>query len=156
VGLIIPESMYTDPVGRGHIRQLGIYSDKLIPGLKRMADAVHQHGAKIASELMYTGRETSSYITGFQPVAPSPVACKVLAGGEAPRELTKDEIKKLIDDYGEAARRSVEAGFDLVEIHVPMAISSVSSCLPLPINGRTSMEAPLRTACVFPWRSSRG
>jgi 2,4-dienoyl-CoA reductase-like NADH-dependent reductase (Old Yellow Enzyme family) len=35
VGLIIPESMYTDPVGRGHIRQLGIHDDKLIPGLKR-------------------------------------------------------------------------------------------------------------------------
>jgi 2,4-dienoyl-CoA reductase-like NADH-dependent reductase (Old Yellow Enzyme family)/thioredoxin reductase len=117
VGLIIPESMYTDPVGRGHIRQLGIYSDHLIPGLKRMTKAVHQHGAKIASELMFTGREASSYITGFQPVAPSPVACKVLAGGDAPRELTKDEIKKLIDDYGEAARRSVEAGFDLVEVH---------------------------------------
>lgn len=117
VGLIIPESMYTDPVGRGHIRQLGIYSDHLIPGLKRMTEAVHRHGAKMASELMYTGRETSSYITGFQPVAPSPVACKVLAGGEAPRELTKDEIRKLIDDYGEAARRSVEAGFDMVEIH---------------------------------------
>jgi 2,4-dienoyl-CoA reductase-like NADH-dependent reductase (Old Yellow Enzyme family)/thioredoxin reductase len=117
VGLIIPESMYTDPVGRGHIRQLGIYSDHLIPGLKRMTEAVHQHGAKIASELMFTGREASSYITGFQPVAPSPVACKVLAGGDAPRELTKDEIKKLIDDYGEAARRSVEAGFDLVEVH---------------------------------------
>jgi len=117
VGLIIPESMYTDPVGRGHIRQLGIYDDKLIPGLKRLTDAVHRHGAKMASELMYTGRETSSYITGFQPVAPSKVPCKVLAGGEAPRELTKDEIRKVIDDYGEAARRSVEAGFDLVEVH---------------------------------------
>ncbi len=117
VGLIIVESMYTGPVGRGHIRQLGIYDDRLIPGLRRMTDAVHQHGAKVASELMYTGREASSYITGFQPVAPSMVPCKVLAGGEAPRELTKAEIKRLIDDYGEAARRSVEAGFDLIEIH---------------------------------------
>ncbi|MGA2465073.1 MAG: FAD-dependent oxidoreductase [Thermodesulfobacteriota bacterium] len=117
VGLIIVESMYTHPVGRGHLRQLGIYDDKLIPGLRRMADAVHKHGAKVASELMFTGRETSSYITGFQPVAPSMVPCKVLAGGETPRELTVPEIKQLIDGYGEAARRSVEAGFDLIEIH---------------------------------------
>jgi len=117
VGLIIVESMYIDPIGRGHIRQLGIYDDKLIPGLRRMTDAVHANGAKIASELMFTGRETSSYITGFQPVAPSNVPCTVLAGGEAPRELTLAEIKGLIDRFAEAARRSVEAGFDLVEIH---------------------------------------
>jgi 2,4-dienoyl-CoA reductase-like NADH-dependent reductase (Old Yellow Enzyme family)/thioredoxin reductase len=117
VGLIIVESMYTNPVGRGHIRQLGIHDDNLIPGLRRMVDAVHKHGAKVASELMFAGRETSSYITGFQPVAPSLVPCKVLAGGEAPRVLTVPEIKQLIDDYGEAARRSVKAGFDLIEIH---------------------------------------
>ena len=117
VGLIIVESMYTHPVGKGHVRQLGIYDDKLIPGLRRMTEAVHSHGAKLASELMFTGRETSSYITGFQPVAPSRVPCKVLAGGEAPRELTVPEIKQLIDGYGEAARRSVESGFDLIEIH---------------------------------------
>ncbi len=117
VGLIIVESMYIDPIGRGHIRQLGIYADKLIPGLRRLTDAVHANGAKVASEPMSCGRETSSYITGFQPVAPSNVPCKVLAGGEAPRELTVDEIRGLIDSFGEAARRSMEAGFDLIEIH---------------------------------------
>jgi 2,4-dienoyl-CoA reductase-like NADH-dependent reductase (Old Yellow Enzyme family)/thioredoxin reductase len=117
VGLFIVESMYMDPVGRGHIRQLGIYDDNLIPGLRRMADAVHANGAKVASEPMSCGRETSSYITGFQPYGPSSVPCKVLAGGEAPRELTVSEIKGLVDGFGEAARRSIEAGFDLIEIH---------------------------------------
>ena len=117
IGLINVESIYIDPVGRGHIRQLGIYDDKLIPGLKRMTDAVHEHGAKIATHLMHCGRETSSYITGFQPVAPSNVPCKVLAGGDIPRELTIDEIQRLIEEFGEAARRSIEAGFDLIEIH---------------------------------------
>ncbi len=117
VGLIIVESMYIDPAGRGHIRQLGIYDDKLIPGLRRLTDAVHANGAKVASEPMSCGRETSSYITGFQPYGASNVPCKVLAGGEAPRELTVAEIEGLIDGFGEAARRSLEAGFDLVEIH---------------------------------------
>jgi len=117
VGLIIVESMYVDPVGRGHIRQLGIYDDKLIPGLRRLTDAVHTYGVKVASEPMSCGRETSSYITGAQPYGASNVPCKVLAGGEAPRELTVAEIKGLIDSFGEAARRSLEAGFDLVEIH---------------------------------------
>lgn len=117
IGLINVESIYIDPVGRGHIRQLGIYDDKLIPGLRRMTDTVHEHGAKIATHLMHCGRETSSYITGFQPVAPSNVPCKVLAGGDIPRELTIDEIQRLIEEFGEAARRSIEAGFDLIEIH---------------------------------------
>jgi 2,4-dienoyl-CoA reductase-like NADH-dependent reductase (Old Yellow Enzyme family) len=117
VGLILVESMYIDPVGRGHIRQLGLYHDKLIPGLRRMTEAVHASGGKVASELMHAGREASSYITGFQPVAPSVVPCKVLAGGDTPRALTVDEIKRLIDIHGEAALRSVESGFDLIEIH---------------------------------------
>jgi 2,4-dienoyl-CoA reductase-like NADH-dependent reductase (Old Yellow Enzyme family) len=106
-----------DPVGRGHIRQLGIYDDKLIPGLRRLTDAVHAFGAKVASEPMSCGRETSSYITGFQPYGASNVPCKVLAGGEDPRELTVAEIKGLVEGFGEAARRSLEAGFDLIEIH---------------------------------------
>lgn len=117
IGLINIESIYIDPVGRGHIRQLGIYDDKLIPGFKRMTDAVHEHGARIASHLMHCGRETSSYITGFQPVAPSNVPCSVLAGGDIPRELTVNEIRRLVEEFGEAARRSIEAGFDLIEIH---------------------------------------
>jgi 2,4-dienoyl-CoA reductase-like NADH-dependent reductase (Old Yellow Enzyme family)/thioredoxin reductase len=117
VGLIIVESMYMDPLGRGHIRQLGIYDDKLIPGLRRLTDAVHAYGAKVASEPMSCGRETSSYITGSQPYGASTIPCKVLAGGEAPRELTVSEVKELVNGFGEAARRSVEAGFDLIEIH---------------------------------------
>lgn len=117
VGLIIVESNYTNPVGRGHIRQLGLHDDRLIPGLKRMTDAVHRYGAKVATHLMHAGRETSSYITGRQPVAPSNVPCRTLAGGDIPKELTVEEIKALVDEFAEAARRSVEAGFDVVVVH---------------------------------------
>jgi 2,4-dienoyl-CoA reductase-like NADH-dependent reductase (Old Yellow Enzyme family)/thioredoxin reductase len=117
VGLLMVESMYTNPAGRGHIRQLGVHDDSLIPGLKRLTDAVHQHGSKVATHLMHAGRETSSYITGRQPVAPSNVPCRTLAGGDIPRELTPEEIEPLITEFAEAARRSVEAGFDLIEIH---------------------------------------
>src|SRR4030043_15048 len=107
VGLINVESIYIDPVGRGHIRQLGIYDDNLIPGLKRMTDAVHAHGAKIAAHLYAAGRESSSYITGLQPIAPSNVPCKILAGGDVPRELTPGEIKGPVEKIGDARRGSV-------------------------------------------------
>jgi 2,4-dienoyl-CoA reductase-like NADH-dependent reductase (Old Yellow Enzyme family) len=117
VGMINPESIYVDPVGRGHIRQLGIHNDKMIPGLKRMTDAAHAHGAKMVAHFYAAGRETSSYITGRQPIAPSNVPCRVLAGGDIPRELTLTEIHEQVEQYGEAARRAVEAGFDVMMIH---------------------------------------
>ena len=60
VGLLIVESMYTNPAGRGHIRQLGVHDDSLIPGLKRLTDGVHRYRSKVATHLMHAGRETSS------------------------------------------------------------------------------------------------
>jgi 2,4-dienoyl-CoA reductase-like NADH-dependent reductase (Old Yellow Enzyme family) len=50
-GLIIPGDMYVDPVGRSRVHQTGIHSDDMIPELRKLADAVHQHEAKIALKL---------------------------------------------------------------------------------------------------------
>ena len=116
VSLIFVESTYVDPAGRGRRFQLGIYDDSLLPGLRRMADAVHAYGAKVAIEIHHAGRETTATVTGRQPVAPSAVPC-LPSGGDIPRELTLREISELIDKYGDAARRVKEAGFDMVEIH---------------------------------------
>ncbi len=117
VGLILLESMYVDPLGRNHIAQLGLYDDRLIAGYRAAIDAMHTYGCKAGAELEFGGRETSSWVTGRRPVAPSPVPCNVLAGGEVPRELTGPEIGGLVRKFAEAARRAVEAGFDLIEIH---------------------------------------
>lgn len=116
VGMIAVESTYVDPVGRGRIYQLGLYDDKLIPGHKQMTDAVHKYGTKIVAELQHSGRQTSAVITGFQPVAPSAVPC-FPSGGDLPRELAIAEIKELVRKFAEAARRSKEAGYDMVTIH---------------------------------------
>jgi 2,4-dienoyl-CoA reductase-like NADH-dependent reductase (Old Yellow Enzyme family)/thioredoxin reductase len=115
--LINMESMYVDPVGRNHLYQLGIHDDRLIPGYRRLAEATHAHGALVAAEIQFAGRETSSAVTGFQPVAPSPVPCAVLAGGETPRELTVAEIRRIVSRFAEAADRAARCGFDLVEVH---------------------------------------
>lgn len=116
VGLIILESTYVDPRGKGRVLQLGCYDDKLIPGLKRLADAVHQHGAKIGLELHFAGRQTAGEITGMQPMAPSVVPCWV-SGGEIPREMTIKEIEEMIEKFAHGAERSKRAGFDMVELH---------------------------------------
>ncbi|MGQ9497439.1 MAG: oxidoreductase [Desulfotomaculales bacterium] len=115
VGLIIVEAAYVHPGGRGFSRELGIYADDLIPGLRTLADAVHAHGAKIAIQLYHGGRQTSSKVTGSPIVAPSPIPWA--EDQEVPRELTVEGIRALVDAFGEAARRAKEAGFNAVEVH---------------------------------------
>ena len=115
--LLLLESMYVDPLGRNHVYQLGLHDDALVPGYRRLVEACHRHGALVGAELQFAGRETSSRVTGRQPVAPSPVAGPVLSGGETPRELAPPEIRALVARFAEAARRAVAAGFDVLELH---------------------------------------
>jgi 2,4-dienoyl-CoA reductase-like NADH-dependent reductase (Old Yellow Enzyme family)/thioredoxin reductase len=115
VGLIIVEVSCVDsPVGRGMVRQIAIDDDKFIPGLRKLAKAIKRYGARAAIQLHHAGRQTSSKITGHQPVAPSPIPG---SEGEPPRPLTLEEIAALIERFGEAAGRAKKAGFDGVEIH---------------------------------------
>jgi 2,4-dienoyl-CoA reductase-like NADH-dependent reductase (Old Yellow Enzyme family)/thioredoxin reductase len=115
VGLIIVEATYVHPSGKGFQNQLGIYKDEMIPGLKSLTEAVHSYGAKIAVQLYHAGRQTTSKVTGMSIVAPSPIPCPVKQ--EMPKELSVDEIKELVEAFGQAARRAKEAGFDAIEIH---------------------------------------
>jgi 2,4-dienoyl-CoA reductase-like NADH-dependent reductase (Old Yellow Enzyme family)/thioredoxin reductase len=115
--LILLESMYVHPAGQNHRYQLGIHDDDLVPGYRRLIEACHRHGALVGAQLQFAGRETSSAITGTQPVAPSAVPCTALTGGDVPRPLRLEEIRALVGAFAEAARRAVAAGFDAVEIH---------------------------------------
>ncbi len=115
--LILLESMYVDPLGKGHFCQLGIHDDAVIPGYRRLIDACHRHGALVGAEINFAGRQTSCVVTGAQPVAPSPVPCSTLTGGDVPRELTVAEIRALVETFAAAAARAVAAGFDVIEIH---------------------------------------
>lgn len=115
--LIQVESTYVDPIGMGHWYQVGCHSDHVIPGLKRLADSVHAHGAKCALEIYLGGRETPSYMSMTQPIAPSVVKCEVLEAVPTPREMTQKDINKAIDQFANAARRIAEAGMDMVHLH---------------------------------------
>jgi len=115
VGLITVEASYVHPSGKGFRNEVGIYSDRLIPGLRSLADAVHAHGAKISIQLYHGGRQTKSSVTGQPIVAPSPIPDPTEP--ETPRELTKHEIKELVEAFGAAAARAKAAGFDAVEVH---------------------------------------
>jgi 2,4-dienoyl-CoA reductase-like NADH-dependent reductase (Old Yellow Enzyme family)/thioredoxin reductase len=115
--LILLESMYVHPLGRNHRYQLGLHDDELVPGYRRLVEACHRHGALVGAEIQFAGRQTSSAVTGAQPVAPSAVPCAVLTAGDTPRALTVAEIADLVRAFGDAARRAVAAGIDAIEIH---------------------------------------
>ncbi len=115
--LIIIESTYVDVRGLGHFFQVGCHGDHVIPGLKRAADAVHAHGAKLGIELYVGGRQTPSYMSQRQPIAPSMVPCEVLSPTPVPRELTVPEIKEVVGSFAAAARRVVAAGLDMIHLH---------------------------------------
>lgn len=117
VGLIIIEATYVDPLGKGRVLELGLYDDRQIPGYRRLTRAVHEQGAMIALELVYGGRQSHSAVTGVQAHGPSPVTCTVPGYFELPRELELPEIKALVQKFADTARRSKEAGFDMVELH---------------------------------------
>lgn len=114
-GLIITEITGVHPDGVVGPNQIGAYDDRFIPGLKKMADAVHQEGCKIAMQIHHTGRESLYLLGKGRAMAPSPIPSIVFKGN--PREMTLEDIHEMIICFGQAARRAREAGYDAVEIH---------------------------------------
>ncbi|MGE5844096.1 MAG: FAD-dependent oxidoreductase [Syntrophaceae bacterium] len=93
---------------------IGLSDDRFIPGLKRISDAVHRHGALAAAQLFHGGRYVRSGMIGRQPIAPSPIASAITR--EVPREMTLEDIQRTIYHFAEAAVRAKKAGFDAVEV----------------------------------------
>lgn len=114
-GLIITEDYVIAPKVGGFVRLPGLWEDSQIPAHRELTRRVHAAGSKIVAQIYHAGRETSSAVTGVQPVAPSPLREPSMP--ETPRELTVEEIHELVELFGDCARRAKEAGFDGVEVH---------------------------------------
>ncbi len=112
-GLITVGGCSIDLLGQGPM-MIGLHDDKYIDGLKKLAGAIKGGGTAAAAQLYQAGRSTHSMIVGQQPAAPSAIASQLTR--ETPREMTPDDIKKVIEDFGEAARRAKDAGFDAIEV----------------------------------------
>ncbi len=114
-GIVTTQGAYTDPrgEGQGYVGMMGIWDDKFLPGLKRIADAIHKHDAKAILQLMHCGRVGG--INLEYTVGPSEVKQKIPRFRE-PVEMTKEQIEIAIQEHVQGARRCVEAGYDGVEI----------------------------------------
>ena len=116
VGLIIPGYMYIHPLGRAYRYQTGIYDDKMVPGLRRVVNVIHEEGSKVAFQIVHAGMQTFSRLIGGTPAGPSGEIMNPIAV-EYSREMTEEEIQDTIEAFVEAARRAVEAGVDAVQLH---------------------------------------
>ena len=114
VGLIITGHAYVHPRGQAGPLQLGIYDDKLLPGLTRMVEAVHARSGKIVAQLAHAGLYADPQLTGARPLAPSALNEWV---DTDPQAMTTRQIAETVEDFARAADRAMQAGFDGVQIH---------------------------------------
>lgn len=114
VGLVIVESTAVSPNGRLWPNDIGIYTDRHLDPLNKITDAVHVHGTPVFIQLSHGGRKSSPEVTDTL-VAPSAIAFDDHYG--IPEPLSLAGIKLLIEQYELASKRSIEAGFDGIEIH---------------------------------------
>ena len=129
-GLIIGEATTVSESARGWFGAPGLYSDAQVVGWKAITDIVHDKGGRMFAQLWHTGRSSHVDVTG----GPQPVSASVdpaywedtshltsTSRGWLPasphRALEEDEIAGIVADYGRAAARAHEAGFDGVELH---------------------------------------
>ena len=111
-GLIIVEATAVISNGRISNRDLGIWDDGHVEGLKSIVENVHEYDAKIAIQLAHAGRKSDSGDEFI--VAPSDI--RHSEDYQPPHELSIDEIKDLIDKFKDGAKRSLDAGFDAIEV----------------------------------------
>jgi len=119
-GLITVEMASPEKVGRHRFRELGIWNDGFVPGLKRLVEEIHAGGAKASIQLGHGGGHTRVDICGETPIAPSAIphpVYEITMQTIVPRAMTKARIEETVAAYAAAARRAREAGFDCVEIH---------------------------------------
>lgn len=116
VGLIITGYTFIHPLGRAFQYHAGIHNDEMIPGLKRMVDAVHREEGKIVFQISHAGRQTTKATIGQAPIGPSSTG-RDPVNFVKPRQMSEEDIHLAITSFGHAARRAHEAGADGVQLH---------------------------------------
>ena len=115
-GIVTTCAAHVSQDGQGWDGELGVFDDALVPGLRRLADALRAEGALSLVQIFHGGVRAPSRLTGRQPWSASAFELDA-PGFEAPRAATVEDIERTIGAFAAAARRCAEAGFDGVEIH---------------------------------------
>jgi N-ethylmaleimide reductase len=125
-GLIITEATQVSESAAGYVFTPGIYSPEQIAGWRTVTDAVHAAGGRIVLQIWHTGRISHE---GMRPDGSRPVSASAIAAAgqvitydgpkpfPTPRALEVHEIHAIVEDFAQAARNAITAGFDGIEIH---------------------------------------
>ncbi|WP_438970985.1 alkene reductase [Methylophaga sp.] len=125
-GLIITEATLVTEEGIGYPNIPGIYSQEQIEGWKKVTEAVHESGGKIFMQIWHCGRVGhSSMIPNSQlPLAPSAIkpagdvmTYEGMKPYETPKEMSTNDITKVIEQFRQGAYNALSAGFDGIEVH---------------------------------------
>lgn len=114
-GLITVESTVVYQEAKGGPRKPCLFSDDTVESFRKVADACHAYGAKMSIQLQHAGPEGNSKLTGYPLKAAS--AMPAASGREVPEAVPNEELYRIIECYGDAARRAQQAGIDMVEVH---------------------------------------
>jgi 2,4-dienoyl-CoA reductase-like NADH-dependent reductase (Old Yellow Enzyme family) len=106
VGLIISSHLSVHPWGRTRKYQLGIYSDQMIPGLRKIVESVHGESGRIVFQLGHVGLSASREVIHAPPIGPS---------GNC--QVNEDSLREIVNAFGRAAERAAEAGADGIQLH---------------------------------------
>jgi 2,4-dienoyl-CoA reductase (NADPH2) len=114
-GIVTTQGAFTDPgmEGKGYVGMMGIHDDKFIPGLKRIADVIREEGSLSCLQLMHCGRVGGVELDYC--VGPSDVPQK-LPIFRPVKPMSLEKVELTIKEHVDAARRCIEAGYDMIEI----------------------------------------
>jgi mycofactocin system FadH/OYE family oxidoreductase 2 len=115
VGLIIFEAVRVHPSSIGRAQGVIGYDPRCVGPFRRVADAVHAHGAKLFGQIVHVGRHAEGYFGRTATWGASPIPWA--PGGPIPHEMDEDDMAQVIDGHVQSARHLREAGFDGLEVH---------------------------------------
>lgn len=113
VGLIIVEATAVSKAGMITDRDLGIWSDSQIRRHKNITDTIKKYGSRAGIQLGHAGRKCT--VKGLTTIAPTAITYS--EDYPVPKEMEIEDIKRVIKEFKDSARRSVEAGYEFIEIH---------------------------------------
>lgn len=164
-GLVVMEATAVSPEGRISPSDAGIWSDAHAESYQRITKFIKEQGAVAGIQIAHAGRKASTSepwhggkivdegYGGWEPVAPSAIA--FADDFPPPREMTKEDIERVTEDFVAAARRSIEAGFEMIEIHAAHGYLFHEFLSPLSNKRADEFGGSLENRMRFPLEAAR-
>jgi 2,4-dienoyl-CoA reductase-like NADH-dependent reductase (Old Yellow Enzyme family) len=134
IGLIVMGFPAVHPAGVNNAQEISGYDPRIVPGLRAIADAVHEHGTPVIAQLGHAGRQASSAYTMQALMAPSAIPCPV--NREMPKAMELEDLDEVVEAHARTAGLVQESGMDGVEIHSAYGGYLLSSFLSPYMNDR--------------------